>query len=53
MSAPLLAAAGISKTYASGGRRIVEYGPARDVVANPQSQTARSLIAAVPRLLHA
>ena len=33
--------------------RIVEHGPARDVVANPQSQTARALIAAVPRLLHA
>jgi peptide/nickel transport system ATP-binding protein len=33
--------------------RIVEHGPARDVVANPQSSTARALIAAVPRLLHA
>ncbi len=33
--------------------RIVEHGPAGDVVANPQSPTARALIAAVPRLLHA
>ena len=33
--------------------RIVEHGPARDVVANPQSPTARALVAAVPRLLHA
>jgi peptide/nickel transport system ATP-binding protein len=33
--------------------RIVEQGPTRDVVANPQSQTGRALVAAVPRLLHA
>lgn len=33
--------------------RIVEHGPARDIVANPQSATGRALAAAVPRLLHA
>jgi peptide/nickel transport system ATP-binding protein len=33
--------------------RIVERGPARDVVADPQSATARALVAAVPRLSHA
>jgi peptide/nickel transport system ATP-binding protein len=33
--------------------RIAEHGPARDVVANPQSATGRALVAAVPRLLHA
>ncbi len=33
--------------------RIVEHGPARDIVANPQSATGRALVAAVPRLLHA
>jgi peptide/nickel transport system ATP-binding protein len=33
--------------------RIVEYGPAREIVANPQSATGRALVAAVPSLLHA
>jgi peptide/nickel transport system ATP-binding protein len=33
--------------------RIVEHGPARDIVANPQSAIGRALVAAVPRLLHA
>jgi peptide/nickel transport system ATP-binding protein len=33
--------------------RIVERGPARDVVADPQSATGRALVAAVPRLGHA
>ena len=32
--------------------RIVEQGPTRDIVANPQSPTGRALVAAVPRLLH-
>jgi peptide/nickel transport system ATP-binding protein len=32
------------------GGRIVETGPAARVVADPQSTTARRLIAAVPRL---
>jgi peptide/nickel transport system ATP-binding protein len=32
--------------------RIVEYGPAREIVANPQSETGRALVAALPRLLH-
>ena len=32
--------------------RIVEHGPARDVVANPQSSAGLALVAAVPRLLH-
>ncbi len=31
---------------------IVEYGPAREIVANPQSETGRALVAAVPRLLY-
>ncbi|MEP9389267.1 ATP-binding cassette domain-containing protein [Mesorhizobium sp. KR9-304] len=30
--------------------QIVEHGPARDVVANPQSAAGRALVAAVPRL---
>jgi len=33
--------------------RIVEHGPARDIVADPQSDIGRALVAAVPRLLHA
>jgi peptide/nickel transport system ATP-binding protein len=33
--------------------RIVEHGRAQDVVANPQSDIGRALVAAVPRLLHA
>jgi len=33
--------------------RVVEHGPARDVVANPQSPIGRALVAAIPRLLHA
>jgi peptide/nickel transport system ATP-binding protein len=32
---------------------IVEHGPARDVVADPQSATGSALVAAVPRVLHA
>jgi len=31
--------------------RIVEHGPAREVVADPQSSTGRALVAAVPRLI--
>jgi peptide/nickel transport system ATP-binding protein len=33
--------------------RIVELGPAREVVANPKSATGRALVDAVPRLRHA
>jgi len=31
--------------------RIVETGPVADVVANPQSDTAKALVAATPRLM--